>query len=104
FKHSFILFKPKELVSGDFYWVRQMNNKIIVAAGGEIGLDKIALVGNKIRGEKDMEFLKQHLPDFEFLGFLPYDDALIEADLNGMSPYDVDSRAKTEIESIISRL
>ncbi|MGM0498378.1 MAG: PP2C family protein-serine/threonine phosphatase [Bacteroidota bacterium] len=33
FKHSFILFKPKELVSGDFYWVRQMNNKIIVAAG-----------------------------------------------------------------------
>ncbi|MGM0454062.1 MAG: AAA family ATPase, partial [Thermodesulfobacteriota bacterium] len=47
---------------------------------GEIGLDKIALVGNKCRGEKDMEFLKQHLPDFEFLGFLPYDDALIEAD------------------------
>ncbi|MCK5822437.1 MAG: tetratricopeptide repeat protein, partial [Bacteroidales bacterium] len=28
----FVLFKPKDIVSGDFYWVRQNNNKIIVAA------------------------------------------------------------------------
>ncbi|MCK5822440.1 MAG: tetratricopeptide repeat protein, partial [Bacteroidales bacterium] len=27
----FILFKPKDIVSGDFYWVRQKENKIIVA-------------------------------------------------------------------------
>jgi serine phosphatase RsbU (regulator of sigma subunit) len=32
-QHSFIFFKPKDLVSGDFYWIRQVNNKIIVAAG-----------------------------------------------------------------------
>ncbi|MBE9468156.1 MAG: tetratricopeptide repeat protein [Bacteroidetes bacterium] len=28
----FVLFKPKDIVSGDFYWVRQHNQKIIVAA------------------------------------------------------------------------
>lgn len=33
FKHSFVFFKPKELVSGDFYWIRQLNDKIIVTAG-----------------------------------------------------------------------
>ena len=37
---------------------------------GEIGLDHIAVVGNKVRGAKDEKFLKTHLDDFEFLGFL----------------------------------
>jgi CO dehydrogenase maturation factor len=49
----------------------------------EIGLKNIAVVGNKIRGPKDEDYLRRHLPDFTFLGFLPYEDALIEADLNG---------------------
>jgi CO dehydrogenase maturation factor len=58
---------------------------------GEIGLNHIAVVGNKVRNSSDEEFLKTHLSDFEFLGFLPYDETLIEADLNGISPYDLDS-------------
>jgi CO dehydrogenase maturation factor len=71
---------------------------------GEIGLNNIAVVGNKIRGPKDRVFLETHLPDFEFLGFLPYDDALIEADLNGVSPFDVDSPSKEQVRSMISKL
>ena len=70
----------------------------------EIGLKNIALIGNKIRKDQDRKFLKQRLPDFEFLGFLPYDDALIEADLNGISPYDVHSSAKAEVENMINKL
>ena len=71
---------------------------------GEIGLNHIAVVGNKVRGAKDEEFLKTHLADFEFLGFLPYDEALIEADLNGTSPFDVDSPSKAQIKAMISKL
>ena len=71
---------------------------------GEIGLTQISVVGNKIRSQKDETFLKTHLDDFEFLGFLPYDEALIEADLNGVSPYDVDSPSKAQVKSMISRL
>jgi CO dehydrogenase maturation factor len=70
----------------------------------EIGLDAIAVVGNKIRGPNDREFLQNHLNDFEFLGFLPYDDALIEADLNGVSPYDVDAASKDRVQSMIAKL
>ena len=70
----------------------------------EIGLNAIAVVGNKIRGPKDREFLEKHLSDFEFLGFLPYDDTLIEADLNGVSPFDVDSPSKEQVKSMISTL
>jgi len=70
----------------------------------EIGLEAIAVVGNKIRGPKDQQFLQHHLADFEFIGFLPYDDALIEADLNGISPFDVDSDTKNRIKSMIAKL
>jgi CO dehydrogenase maturation factor len=71
---------------------------------GEIKLDRVALVGNKIRNEADEKFLRENLPDFEFLGFLPYNDALIEADLNGKSPYDVDSPAKGMVQEMIKSL
>jgi CO dehydrogenase maturation factor len=71
---------------------------------GEIGLKHIAVVGNKVRGDKDETFLKAHLNDFEFLGFLPYDEALIEADLKGVSPFDVDSPSKARVKSMVSRL
>lgn len=71
---------------------------------GEIGLNKLALIGNKIRGQKDIDFLKTHLGEFEFLGFLPYDDALIEADLNGISPYDTDSASKARVTEMVANL
>ena len=70
----------------------------------EIGLNNIAVVGNKVRGPQDREFLEKHLSDFEFLGFLPYDNSLIEADLNGMSPFDVDSPSKAEVAAMIAKL
>jgi CO dehydrogenase maturation factor len=70
----------------------------------EIGLKNIVLVGNKIRGTKDETFLKENLMDFEFLGFIPYDEALIEADLEGVSPFDVDSSAKSNVNELVSKI
>jgi CO dehydrogenase maturation factor len=70
----------------------------------EIGLDRISLIGNKIRNDRDEVYLREHLPGFEFIGFLPYDDALIEADLKGISPYDTSTVATGIIEDIALRL
>ena len=70
----------------------------------EIHLTNIALVGNKIRGDGDREFLQKHLADFEILGFLPYDDRLIEADLGGKSPYTTASPAREVVRALIERL
>jgi CO dehydrogenase maturation factor len=70
----------------------------------EIQLNQIFIVGNKVRGARDEEFLRQHLKGFDILGFLPYADDLIEADLRGDSPYDVESTAKTKVREMIDRL
>jgi CO dehydrogenase maturation factor len=70
----------------------------------EIRLNHIAVVGNKIRGPKDEDFLRKNLHDLEFLGFLPYDETLIEADLSGTAPYDTPSTAKSVVAAIIDQL
>jgi len=70
----------------------------------EIGLANIAVIGNKIRGLKDEDFLKKHLPDFDYLGSLPYDDTLIEADLAGKSPYDTATLSKDAVREMVGKL
>lgn len=70
----------------------------------EIGLTSIAVIGNKIRSSKDEDFLRKHLSDFKFLGFLPYDEALIEADLSGISPFEAASPATEAVKEMASRL
>jgi CO dehydrogenase maturation factor len=55
---------------------------------GDLGLHQVAVVGNKIRGEADEAFLLKNLPDLPFLGFIPFDEKIIEADLKGIPPYE----------------
>jgi CO dehydrogenase maturation factor len=70
----------------------------------EIGLTSIFLVGNKIRGKADREFLQKYVIGFKWLGFLPYDEEIIEADLSGESPYDRDTQAKEVVKKIVRLL
>ena len=78
--------------------------KNIRRLASEIKLSRIAVVGNKIRGDKDKEFLKKHLSDFDFLGFIPYDEALIEADLAGQAPFEQADQAKAVVADMIDKL
>ncbi len=63
---------------------------------GDIGLTKVLIVGNKIRSDKDKEYLEKTLSDFEFLGFMYYDEGIIEADMEAKCPTDVPEAAKTK--------
>lgn len=70
----------------------------------EIGLGNILVLGNKVRNEKDENFIKKHLKDFQILGFLPYDHAMIEADLEGLSPFDIPSETAVKVREIAENL
>jgi CO dehydrogenase maturation factor len=78
--------------------------QIIKRLAKEIGLDNIAIVGNKIRSQADREFLTSSLPGFEFLGFIPYDQALIEADLANLPLLDSSPRINKEVRNIYQAL
>ncbi len=57
---------------------------------GELGIKKLLIVGNKIRSEKDKTFLLNNMSDFIFMGFLPFNDRIIEADLEQKPPFEKD--------------
>jgi CO dehydrogenase maturation factor len=56
----------------------------------ELGIKNLLIVGNKIRTERDRDFLLSHMPDFTFMGFLPFSEQIIEADLDERPPYEKD--------------
>ena len=70
----------------------------------DIGLQKIAVVGNKIRSQSDKDFIVSSLPDFELLGFIPYDQALVDADLANRSVLDSSQQIITEVKNIYHAL
>ncbi len=67
---------------------------------GDIGLVRVFLVGNKIRGSRDRDYLTEALSDFRFLGFIPYDEQIIEADLRGVFPENLASDTLAGFEEI----
>jgi CO dehydrogenase maturation factor len=54
----------------------------------DIGLNKLWLVGNKVRTEEEVEFLKSHSPGLPLLGTLPMDLGVLDADRVGEAVYD----------------
>lgn len=70
----------------------------------EIGLHNIGVVGNKIRNEKEKDFLISSMADFEFLGFIPYDEGVVEADITGFPLIDSSKKVMREVEDIAARL
>jgi len=66
----------------------------------EIGLQSVAVVGNKVRSESDKEFLLSSLRGFEFLGFIPYDQAIVDADLAHLSVLDSSQQVMAAVKDI----
>ena len=70
----------------------------------DIGLQNIAIVGNKIRSQSEKEFLISSLPGFELLGFIPYDQALVDADLANRPVVDSSQPIMNEVKNIYQAL
>jgi serine phosphatase RsbU (regulator of sigma subunit) len=76
FRESFIFYKPKDIVSGDFYWIEEKEGKIFIAAADCTGhgvpgalmsmighelLDKIINVDNVLEPSKVLDILSKGL-------------------------------------------
>ncbi len=49
----------------------------------ELGIEKLVAVGNKTHNKNEEGYIKESLQGMEFLGFIPYDEALTRAELEG---------------------
>jgi CO dehydrogenase maturation factor len=78
--------------------------RMIRKLAADIGLSRIGIVANKVRGESDLEVIKNSLREFELLGWLPHDTAVIEADLAGR-PVSLDLPGfRKQVGSIMDKL
>jgi CO dehydrogenase maturation factor len=53
----------------------------------DLGIQRVYAVGNKVASASDEAFIREQLPGFEILGFLPSDVKAIEADRTGAAVY-----------------
>jgi len=70
----------------------------------DIGLNSIALIGNKIHDESEKKFIISNLPGFDFIGFLPYDQAIVEADLANQPIFTASPQVTKEVNNIYHKL
>ena len=66
--------------------VQTYNN--IKRLANQLGIENVNVVANKIRDEKDEEFVRSRIPEENILGFIHTSQDVMDADRNGISPYD----------------
>jgi CO dehydrogenase maturation factor len=76
----------------------------ITGLARDLGVENLAIVGNKIHEESDKEFIKSGLPGMEILGFISYAPAIIEADLANRPLFSASPRTTGEIRDIYAKL
>ena len=70
---------------------------------GDIGIDRVYAVGNKVRGERDWAFIQAEAP-VPAIGYLSANPELTEADMQGVGVFDTAPRAVEEARAIADAL
>ena len=70
----------------------------------DLGIERCYAVGSKTRDDAERQFIIDNLPDFELLGFINYNQEIIEADLKGTGVFDAAPKAVDEARVIKERL
>jgi len=70
----------------------------------DIGLERLWLVGNKVRNQDESDFLETQTPGIPILGFLPADLGVQEADRLGVPVYDHVPSLKDVSEAMAKKL
>ena len=66
----------------------------------DLGVKRVRVVANKVRDERDEEFIRNAIPADDLLGMIHYNLEIMDADRQGKSPYDFSPAAIEEIRKI----
>ena len=78
--------------------------KNVKRLAADLGIRQVRVVANKVRGEEDEAFIRDRIPEEDLLGFVHYNSEVIDADRQGLSPYDVSASATDEIRKIKEKI
>jgi len=66
----------------------------------ELGIPAVWAVANKVRTEKDLNFVREHLDGLPLAGWLQRDDRVMEADMQGAAVYDLAPELAARVQAI----
>ncbi|MEJ5377253.1 MAG: AAA family ATPase [bacterium] len=78
--------------------------RTIKRLAADIGLTRLGILANKVRGPQDMVFLQEQLNDLEFFGIVPQSEGVRDADINGLAPYLAAPELLEEMLKVVDRL
>lgn len=61
--------------------------KTVFEMANGLGVRKVFVVANKVRGPQDLSFIKDNMKGVKVLGSIAFNSAIMEADMKGSSPY-----------------
>jgi CO dehydrogenase maturation factor len=70
----------------------------------DIGIRSVYGIGNKIRRQSDRDFFREAASDIPILAYIPYDEAIIEADLSRNSIWQEGAAVVTEVRRLAGSL
>ncbi len=72
---------------------------------GDIGIQKVYAIANKVRSEEELRLIEESLEDIELLTHIPYSSSISTADLKGVSPADTpEEELVLTVDSIIEKI
>lgn len=76
----------------------------VKALAGDLGVKQVNVVANKVRSADDESYIRERIPPEDFLGVIRYRDEVIQADRQGVSPFDTSEATREEIRNIKERI
>jgi CO dehydrogenase maturation factor len=65
-----------------------------------LGVKNVFVVANKVRGPEDLNFIKENIGNMEFIGSIAFNHAIMEADIQGLSPYSFSLETIKEVKEL----
>ena len=70
----------------------------------DIGLSNLAVIGNKIHSPAEKDFIISNLEGFNFLGFMPYDAAMQQAEISNLALLEASQAITSAVKTIYEKL
>lgn len=78
--------------------------RTVFAMAGQLGVKKVFVVANKVRGGGDVAFIEREIGSCYLVGSIRYSDAIMKSDMNGVAPYTVSAETVEEVRAIKERI
>ena len=72
--------------------------------GKDIGIKNIVVLGNRVKSNKDKQLIKDHMKDYEIIGFIHEHDEILNSDKTGDRPFDDILTIPEELKQITQKL